>query len=127
MNTDRKKVILVAEDEPILNEMYVEAFESLGYKTVGVYDGHQALAFAKENQVDFLVTDLKMPKMDGITLIEELRKIHPEIPPVLIITGFIDEANTLRAKELGALDLMTKPFDFDNVIGKIEKTFDQAS
>lgn len=116
----KDKVILVAEDEPILNEMYVEAFEDLGYTTIGVFDGTQALEFAKDNRVDFLVTDLKMPHMDGITLIEELRKIHPDSPPVLIITGFIDEANILRAKELGAVDLMSKPFDFDHVIGKIE-------
>lgn len=123
----KDKVILVAEDEPILNEMYVEAFESLGYTTIGVHNGSEALDFAKGNHVDFLVTDLKMPIMDGITLLEELRKIHPEIPPVLIITGFIDELNSVRAKELGALDLMTKPFDFDNVIGKIEESFSKAS
>ncbi len=115
-----KKLILVAEDEPILNEMYVETFESLGYDSVGVLDGAEALKYAQSNKIDFVVTDLKMPNMDGVTLLKELRKIDPEIPPVLIVTGFADEINSQSAIDLGAIGLITKPFNFDHVINYIE-------
>ena len=122
-----KKRVLVAEDEPTLNDIYVETFESFGYETIGVKDGEMALDYAKRNPVDFVITDLKMPKMDGLKLLEEIRKLNTQTPPVLIITGFIDELNAQRAKELGAVDLMTKPFDFDKVILYIEEKLSQQS
>ncbi|MGI4993387.1 response regulator [Halobacteriovorax sp. GFR7] len=122
-----KKRVLVAEDEPTLNDIYVETFESFGYETIGVKDGEMALDYAKHNPVDFVVTDLKMPKMDGLKLLEEIRKLNAQAPPVLIITGFIDELNAQRAKELGAVDLMTKPFDFDKVILYIEEKLSQQT
>ncbi|MFG1492012.1 response regulator [Halobacteriovorax sp. ZH4_bin.1] len=122
-----KKRVLVAEDEPTLNDIYVETFESFGYETIGVKDGEMALDYAKRNPVDFVVTDLKMPKMDGLKLLEEIRKLNAQAPPVLIITGFIDELNAQRAKELGAVDLITKPFDFDKVILYIEEKLSQQT
>ncbi|MFG1482058.1 response regulator [Halobacteriovorax sp. HFRX-2_2] len=122
-----KKRVLVAEDEPTLNDIYVETFESFGYETIGVKDGEMALDYAKRNPVDFVITDLKMPKMDGLKLLEEIRKLNTQTPPVLIITGFIDELNAQRAKELGAVDLMTKPFDFDKVILYIEEKLSQQT
>ena len=122
-----KKRVLVAEDEPTLNDIYVGTFESFGYETIGVKDGEMALDYAKRNPVDFVVTDLKMPKMDGLKLLEEIRKLNAQAPPVLIITGFIDELNAQRAKELGAVDLITKPFDFDKVILYIEEKLSQQT
>lgn len=116
-----KKFILIAEDEPILKDMYVETFESHGYLSKGFEDGAKALDFARDNDIDFVVTDLKMPNMDGMELLEELGKLGRKVPPVLIVTGFADEISTKRAKELGAVGLISKPFNFQNVIDCIER------
>ncbi|WP_419173437.1 response regulator [Halobacteriovorax sp.] len=110
------KTIIVAEDDLTLNELYVEVLESYGFKSIGFEDGKKALLYAITNKVDFILTDLKMPTMDGIELLEEIRNIHPKDPPVLIITGYADAKTRQQAQNLGAIGLLSKPFNFDEII-----------
>lgn len=67
------------------------------------------------NEVDFIVSDLKMPTMDGLTLLKELNKALPILPPMLIISGYLTQDIRNEAIELGVLDLIFKPFDFERI------------
>ncbi|AYF45099.1 MULTISPECIES: response regulator [Halobacteriovorax] len=114
LDKTRKKVV-IAEDETTLNEIYVEILEDLGHEAVGFEDGATALDYILKNEVDFVVSDLKMPIMDGLTLLKELRKRHPSHPPVLIITGYFNPQIRKDALEFGVVDLISKPFDFEKI------------
>lgn len=111
-----KKVVLVAEDEEMLNEMLVEELEDAGFEAIGKFNGLDALDYWRENKVDFIVSDINMPHLDGIEFLKKVREIDPLIPPFLVVTGFSDLADDNKAKELGAIGLMLKPYKFDEVI-----------
>lgn len=120
MLDNKKKTIIIAEDELALNEIYVEILEDLGHKAIGFENGEDAYNYICSNKVDFVITDLKMPVMDGLTLLKKLREEHPSRPPVLIITGFLDQSIKKDAQELGVIDLIAKPFDFELINKYIE-------
>jgi len=95
-----------------------------GYDVHAVADGEAALAALEEHHVDVVVTDLRMPKIDGIELLKRITEAHPHIPVILITAhGTVDTA--VEALKLGAFDYVTKPFEqaeLRNVIGKASRT-----
>lgn len=102
---------MIVEDNPDLLEFLVESF----VKTYNVYtatDGHEALTVAAEHHVDIVVSDVMMPKMDGITLCEHLKNdIATSHIPVILLTAKNDEDSVMRGFEAGAAAYVAKPFD----------------
>lgn len=117
---DRKR-ILIAEDEEILNEMLVEELEEAGFEAIGKPNGKEALEYLKTNKVDFIISDINMPELDGIEFLKKVREIDPKIPPFLVVTGFSDLIDDNQAKELGAIDLFLKPFKFEQIIVTVQE------
>lgn len=97
--TDRK-VVLVVDDEPDILELldlYME--EELPFVTVlGASTGEKALALLRDHRVDLIISDFRMPKMDGVELLSKAREAHPEVPRVLY-TAYDDPALERRARE----------------------------
>jgi two-component system, NtrC family, response regulator AtoC len=109
-----KKQVLVVDDEPNLRKILAAQLSRDGYDVLVAEDGEQGLSLLRENHIDLVVTDLKMPKVDGMTLLREAVKENPDLPVVMITAhGTVDTA--VEALKLGAFDYLTKPFDKDEV------------
>ena len=119
-----RKQVLIVDDEPNLRKILSAQLSRDGYDVMTAEDGEQGLAMLKEHHIDLVITDLKMPKVDGMTLLRRALEEEPELPIILITAhGTIDTA--VEALKSGAFDFVTKPFDKDEVrqiVGKALKT-----
>ena len=81
-----KATILLVEDEELLRAGVQEVLEIQGYKVITAPDGEQALACLAAEPIDLIITDLVMPKMDGVDFVKQLREIKPDLP-VIVVSG----------------------------------------
>jgi nitrogen regulation protein NR(I) len=104
------KQILVVDDEPNLRRVLSAQLERDGYDVHAAEDGEQALSILKEHHIDLVITDLRMPRIDGMELLRRAQKLDAELPVVMITAhGTVD--NAVEALKTGAFDYLTKPFD----------------
>jgi two-component system, NtrC family, response regulator AtoC len=109
-----RKQVLIVDDEPNLRKILSAQLTRDGYDVLTAEDGEQGLHLLREHHIDLVITDLKMPKVDGMTLLKRALEIEAELPVVLITAhGTIDTA--VEALKRGAFDFVTKPFDKDEV------------
>src|SRR5580700_92322 len=109
-----RKQVLIVDDEPNLRKILSAQLTRDGYDVMTAEDGEQGLTLLREHHIDLVITDLKMPKVDGMTLLRRALELEPELPIVLITAhGTIDTA--VEALKSGAFDFVTKPFDKDEV------------
>ncbi len=109
-----KKQVLIVDDEPNLRKILAAQLTRDGYDVLLAEDGEQGLSELREHHIDLVITDLKMPKVDGMTLLREALQEIPGLPIVMITAhGTVDTA--VEALKLGAFDYLTKPFDKDEV------------
>jgi DNA-binding response OmpR family regulator len=104
----RRKVLLV-EDDPILRNLIKEVLTADKYICHPVNDGREALETVNTETFDAVITDVKMPYIDGIRLTRELSKKYPDMP-ILIMTGFAHIHSDQEALAAGATDFIKKPF-----------------
>jgi len=109
------KSILVVDDEQVLRESLVELFDSEGYEALSAGDGKEALQVAVDRPIDLVLTDVRMPEMDGIELLQRLQKVAPETP-VVILTAYGTVETAVEAMRKGAIDYLLKPVNFDDVL-----------
>ena len=117
--------ICIAEDDTHIRGLMVEYLNREGFRILEANDGQQALKCLENLQVDLLITDLMMPRVNGIELITEVRKIDRDIP-VLIITAkemFEDKKMGFLA---GADDYMVKPIDMDEMVLRVRALLRRA-
>ena len=118
------KKILIVDDEVNMRLVLKTMLKKEGYDVETAADGLEALALLKRHDVTACVTDLRMPKLDGMGLLNRMVEEYPSIP-VIIITAHGTVATAVDALKKGAFDYITKPFDQEelkNVIGKAVKT-----
>ncbi|MDP4006486.1 adenylate/guanylate cyclase domain-containing protein [Methylobacterium sp. NEAU K] len=118
--------ILVVDDEPDLEALIVQKFRReirSGLVTfLFAHDGHEALDLLAENRdVDMVVSDINMPRMDGLTLLAKLQE-SDDRPSTIIVSAYGDMANIRTAMNRGAFDFLTKPIDFTDLETTIERT-----
>ena len=116
--------VLVVDDEPNLRKVLAATLKREGYEVATAADGDAAVHELEENGADVVVTDLVMPRRDGLSLLREVLQKWPEVPVILITAhGTIDSA--VEALKLGAFDYITKPFEQEElkrVIAKATRT-----
>ncbi|MGE5893259.1 MAG: sigma-54-dependent transcriptional regulator, partial [bacterium] len=115
-----KSNILVAEDEEITLKHLTYALGKEGFRVTGVTNGLDALVRMKQEDFDILIADIKMPGMDGLTLLSQVKEKYPGTE-VIIITGFGSIESAVNAMKQGATDYITKPFNLDELILKVQK------
>jgi NADH:ubiquinone oxidoreductase subunit E len=101
--------ILIVDDELIVIKSGQRVLKSEGYEVEGALGGREAIVKIEQNHYDLVFTDLKMPEVDGITLIRWIRKTKPNIG-IVIITGYPSQDTIKEALELGIIDYVPKPF-----------------
>ncbi len=116
----KKAKILIAEDHELSRENLSEVLRRHGYEVTAVEDGRQARDAFIEEKYDLVITDLKMPHLDGLQLLEFIQGINPE-NIVIIITGHGTINTAVEAMKLGAFDYVTKPLKDDLVTLTIER------
>jgi DNA-binding NtrC family response regulator len=117
----RKKIkILVVDDELSIRESLSGWLRQDGFEVDSAADGQAALTLTEENQYDIMLIDVKMPEMDGLTLLKKLKEKEPEIAVVMMTAhGAIQDA--VDAMRLGAYDYLLKPFDLEELSLTVEK------
>jgi len=118
--SERPLQILIADDEPIVRSTLGDYLKDSGHQVVEARDGTEALALVDEAEVDLALVDVRMPGMDGLTLLDRLHAARPEIA-VVIITAHGNMDTVIRALRAGAVDFLPKPVRFRELDAVIEK------
>ncbi|NIQ19580.1 MAG: response regulator, partial [Gammaproteobacteria bacterium] len=113
--------VLLADDDESLRRVQEYQLTKAGFVVTACADGDTALEEFRENLHDLVVTDIRMPGLDGLELLKRLRAISPETP-VIVITGHGTVDTAVQAMKEGAFDFLTKPFPTD----KLHLTLDRA-
>ncbi|MBU1571017.1 MAG: response regulator, partial [Proteobacteria bacterium] len=100
--------ILIVDDEELIVRLLSMSLRSDGYQTVSAFSGEQGLEVFRAEAPDIVVTDIKMPGMDGLELLKRIKEINPE-KEVIIVTGLSDIDSTITALQYGASDFINKP------------------
>jgi len=118
--------ILVAEDDGAVRQLVTRIIESRGHEVTAVIDGAFALeALAREN-FDLLVTDIVMPRLDGIALSLKLAKTHPNLP-ILMMTGYAMERQRAHDLEVLVHRVLSKPFTVDQFVTAMTETLAEGN
>ena len=113
--------VLIVEDDKDMADSCKRLFKRSGIRTAVAYTGLQALDVIENgSKIDIVLTDLKMPEMDGIELLKRIKKFKPSIE-VIVMTGYGTIHNAVSAIKLGASDYITKPFNKDELINAVNK------
>lgn len=112
--------ILVVEDGQSQREMLQEFLAGEGHRVVGAEDGDTAVRQVREDHFDLLLLDFKMPGMNGIEVLKEIKKINPQIN-VVMMTAYGTIETAVDAMKLGAVDYITKPIDLDELIILVDR------
>lgn len=117
------KTVLLAEDEKILRESLAQLLTEEGYTVVQACDGQEAHDLAIARPFDIVLTDMRMPRMDGMTLLKNLQRIAPQTP-VVMITAFGTLDSAVAAMRAGAADYLLKPVQFDDMLLRVRRALD---
>ncbi|MFB3853466.1 MAG: response regulator [Vicinamibacterales bacterium] len=112
--------VLVADDEQSIRELLVQALALAEYDVEVASDGRAALERLRLGSCDLLITDLKMPGLDGLSLVREVRRLAPEMP-IVIITGYSTEEAAIEALNLGVTGYLRKPFRVSKILAAAAK------
>jgi DNA-binding NtrC family response regulator len=111
--------ILVADDDAVIRQGLKRILSAEGYEVEAVSDGRMALKRLEEKHFNLLITDLKMPGMSGLEVLQSIRTCQPELP-VVLITGYAAIDNAVEAMKNGATDYLSKPFTSEEIVCKIK-------
>jgi two-component system response regulator AtoC len=114
-----KTRILIVDDEVDALDLMEELFQKNGYDTYAASNGVEALNILRETEIDIMISDILMPEMDGMILLETVRKKYPEIS-IIMITAHGNIENAVEAMKKGAKDYILKPLRLDEIVAKVE-------
>lgn len=117
------KRVLVADDDATIGEMLKSGLEVLGYEVVTANSGSEIKNTLGRIRPDLILMDVSMPGADGISICRDIR-LSPETHdiPIIILTAFTDGKTFHDAMLFGATDFLTKPFDFSEVLKKVQES-----
>lgn len=123
MERKRKKTILVVEDDSFLVKIYISKLTREGFEVVAAYNGEEGINKAKSQKPDLILLDLVLPKKDGFSVLEDLKKDQKlKKVPVLIMSNLGQESDIIKGKEMGAVDYLIKAnASINEVVEKIKE------
>lgn len=121
-----KIAILVVDDEAVIRDGLQRTLAGDRFEVETCKSGHAAIELLQEREYDLIITDLKMPGMNGIEVLKAVKGLQPDIP-VIMITGYATVDTAVEAMKNGATDYITKPFTPQQILEKIERSLEQRS
>ncbi|MDD9920402.1 MAG: response regulator [Alphaproteobacteria bacterium] len=116
------KTILTVDDSISIRQMVAFTLKQAGFNVVEASDGEQGLQVARNNSVDLIITDLNMPNMDGLQMIQNLRgDAAYKFTPILMLTTESDDTKKMAGKQAGATGWLVKPFNPEQLLKVINK------
>ena len=115
------KLLLVDDEEEFVKAL-AERLKMRDLRSDTVLDGEEALSFVEDQEPDVMILDLKMPGIDGMEVLRQVRKAYPNIQ-VIILTGHGTEKHEEEAKRLGAFDYLEKPVNLDVLVKKMKAAY----
>jgi DNA-binding NtrC family response regulator len=112
--------ILIVDDDPRIPVLLKELLKSEGYESVLATNGMHALELIKQEAFDLIITDLRMPHMNGMELLREVKTLWPSIP-VIMITAYASDKTAVESAKLGVFDYLAKPFKVEELIAAIDR------
>ena len=120
MNSTVSKTVLLADDDGNLRRVLEFQLAEAGYTVLSAADGTEALDLFTNSDTDCVITDLRMPKLSGLELLEKIKVLKPELP-VIVITAFGEVETAVAAVKAGAFDYINKPFNRDDILLTLER------
>jgi DNA-binding NtrC family response regulator len=118
--------VLLVDDENDFLETLVQRMRKRNVKVVGAGNAHEALVVLDRDAVDVVVLDVKMPGMDGIQALREIKKRYPAVE-VIMLTGHADMDAAIEGMEIGAFDYLMKPANLEELLYKVEKAYERKT
>ena len=118
--------ILVVDDEPDIRILVQEILQDEDYQVATAENGIAARAALRERRPDLVLLDLKLPDMDGMNVLKEIRREKPELH-VIIMTGYASVASAVEVMKLGAFDYLPKPFEPDDLKKAVGRAFERRN
>jgi DNA-binding NtrC family response regulator len=122
----QKQTILVVDDDPHILEVVDARLTSAGFRTITAPGAAQAVEIVKAQQVDLLISDVRMPGMGGMELFKEVHGLRPNLP-VIFLTAYGTIPDAVNAVKAGATDYLTKPFDGKELVRKVTEILKRPS
>lgn len=116
--------LLIVDDEPEFLEQLPEIVRRWGHEAFTAANGFEALKVFQSRQIDLIVSDIRMPEMDGLQLLQKIQDIDKQCP-VLFLTGFPSDDSAIEAMHSGADDYLVKPVNYDELKLRIEKSLER--
>jgi len=117
---DAPKTILIVDDEDVLRESLATLLEDEGHDVIQAANGKEAYDIVVDRPIDLMLSDVRMPEMDGMELLGHLQQVAPQMP-VIILTAYGTVESAVSAMRHGAVDYLLKPVNFDDVIVKVDR------
>lgn len=117
----KKYKLLVVDDQEDFKDTLTALLEETGFTVLSADSGLSAFEIIKQHPIDLVVSDMRMPNGDGMMLLDLVRKLNPDVPLVIIITGYSNFSKE-EIMNKGAVDLIRKPFRTDDFIAIIKKS-----
>jgi DNA-binding NtrC family response regulator len=117
--------ILVVDDKDMMRDSLSLALARAGHKAVTTGDPSEAVALVRQHRPACVITDLKMPKMDGIELLQKVRAEQPDVP-VVLMTAFATIGTAVQAMRMGAFDYVQKPFESDEILVVVDRAIEHG-
>lgn len=111
--------ILVVDDELLIRDLLYDFFNNQGWQISVAENGEKALELLKNQSFDLVLSDIKMPELDGLRLTARLRETHPDLP-VILMTGFPSVESAVEALRAKAEDYVIKPFNINQLFKLID-------
>ena len=116
--------LLIVDDEQDFLETIIKRLKARGIDVTGVESGYKALEVLEGRDPDVIILDVKMPGMDGIETLREIKKKHPLLE-VIMLTGHASVESGIQGMQLGAFDYVMKPVALDELLEKVRQAYDR--
>jgi len=116
--------ILIVDDEQDILDQLPSILKRWGHKALTASNGFEALEVFQSNQIDLIVSDIRMPEMDGLQLLQKVQDIDKQCP-FLFLTGYPSDESAIEAMHSGADDYLVKPVNFDELKLRISKSLER--
>jgi len=116
--------MLIVDDEQDFLETIIKRLKARKIEVTGVESGYQALEFLASHPVDVIILDVKMPGMDGIEALREIKKKNPLVE-VIMLTGHASVESGIQGMQLGAFDYVMKPVALDELLEKVRQAYER--